>query len=47
MMKDDGEFLLFIMWMMRATFWLMAFFGFLFLVGFFVLLAIMGIGGLG
>lgn len=44
-MGDDGEFLLFIMEMMRSIFWLMAIFGFVFSIGFFVLLTIMGLGG--
>ena len=30
---------------MRIAFWLMAIFGFVFSIGFFVLLAIMGLGG--
>lgn len=44
-MGDDGDFAAFIVSMMKLTFWLMATFGFLFAVGFFVLLAIMGLAG--
>lgn len=44
-MGDDGELLILIMKLMRAVIWLMAIFGFVFSIGFFVLLAIMGLGG--